>query len=114
MKYLDYDLLVSLHVAIMRDFMREDYYGVLNRGLLESALSRPKQAASYENANLLRQAAYLFQGILMNHGFVQGNKRTAYFSLEWFLSNNGGFEVRATDEEIINIRRKIMKEGPQH
>ncbi len=103
MKYLDYQTLLGLHITMMRDLMGEPYYGVLNKGLLESALSRPMQAANYESADMFQQAAYLFQGLLMNHGFVQGNKRSAYLSLEWFLSNNGGYKIKASDDEIVDF-----------
>ena len=37
----------------------------------------------------------------MNHGFRQGNKRTAYAMLEWFLSVNSLGAIVATDHEIV-------------
>ena len=101
MRYLDYEALIALHVHLMRDVMREEYYGVLNEGLLRSALARPQQAAAYEQAGGLRQAAYLFQGILMNHGFAQGNKRTAFLALGWFVSMNELGEITASQAEKI-------------
>ncbi|MBI4579292.1 MAG: type II toxin-antitoxin system death-on-curing family toxin [Planctomycetes bacterium] len=85
----------------MRDKMREAYYGVSNEGLLRSALARSQHAARYENADGLKQAAYLFHGLLMDHGFVQGNKRTAYLALEWFLHVNGPGSLQTADENII-------------
>lgn len=87
----------------MRDLMEEEYFGVLNAGLLQSALDRPKNAAEFEDAAPIRQAAYLFQGLLMNHGFVQGNKRTAYLALEWFLNANGIGEISATHEAVVEF-----------
>ena len=101
MRYLTYEELIALHTVLMRDKMRETYYGVLNEGLLRSALARPRNAAQYENAERLEQAAYLFHGLLMNHGFVQGNKRTAYLALEWFLEMNSLGSIGASDEDII-------------
>lgn len=101
MRYLTYEELIALHTVLMRDKMRETYYGVLNEGLLRSALARPRNAAQYENAEGLEQAAYLFHGLLMNHGFVQGNKRTAYLALEWFLEMNSLGSIGASDEDII-------------
>jgi prophage maintenance system killer protein len=83
--YPGYDFLLELHVYLMRDAWHEVYYGPTRPELLQSALARPRQAAYYEEADGIRQAAYLFHGILMNHGFAQGNKRTAYALLEWFL-----------------------------
>ena len=101
MRYLTYDELLALHAVLMRDKMQETYYGTLNESLLRSALARPQNAAHYENADGLTQAAYLFHGLLMNHGFIQGNKRTAYLALEWFLQMNALGEMVACDDEII-------------
>jgi death-on-curing protein len=39
----------------------------------------------------------------MNHGFVQGNKRTAYAMLEWFLRENSLGSLLATDESIVEF-----------
>jgi len=101
MEYLTYEELIALHIAMMRDKMQETYYGVLNESLLRSALSRPENAAHYEQADGIKQAGYLFQGLLMNHGFAQGNKRSAYLALEWFLERNSLGAIVASDESII-------------
>jgi death-on-curing protein len=45
--------------------------------LIESVLARPQQAAAYENADLIRQAATLYFGLVKNHPWVGGNKRTS-------------------------------------
>lgn len=103
MQYLDYAHLIRLHIQIMRDVMNETYYGVLNAGLLQSALARPMQAAQYEGASPLRHAAYLFQGLLMNHGFAQGNKRTAYLAMRWFLDANRLGELVASHDEKVEL-----------
>jgi death-on-curing protein len=52
-------------------------------------LSRPQWAAHYENADIVTQAARLTTGIARAHGFVDGNKRTAYAALLVFLGLNG-------------------------
>lgn len=103
MIYLTYEGLLALHVSLMRDVMGETFYGVLYEGLLRSALARPRHAAQYENASPLRQAAYLFHGLLMNHGFAQGNKRSAYTAMEWFIRKNGLGAVTATNREVIDM-----------
>jgi death-on-curing protein len=87
----------------MRDVWHESYYGPQRPELLQSALARPRQAACYEGADGIRHAAYLFQGLLMNHGFAQGNKRTAYANLEWFLWQNQLGALQARDEELITF-----------
>lgn len=57
--------------------------------LLESALACPRNAASYEGANLIQQAATLLYGLVKNHPFRDGNKRTAYIVTKAFLVANG-------------------------
>lgn len=60
--------------------------GVRDRGLLESALYRP-QSGYYES--LEEMAAALFESLLINHPFVDGNKRVAFFATDVFLRLNG-------------------------
>ena len=55
-------------------------------GLLESALYRP-QTGHY--ADLAEMAAALFESLIMNHPFVDGNKRVAFFATDVFLRLNG-------------------------
>ena len=65
-----------LHLRLMQK-VGETRFGVFDRDLIESALARPQQAAFYENADLVRQAATLCYGLIKNHPLVGGNKRTA-------------------------------------
>jgi death-on-curing protein len=102
-KYPTYEFLLELHTYLMRDVWAEQYYGPHRPELLQSALARPQQAAAYAEADGLLQSAYLFHGLLMNHGFVQGNKRTAYAMLEWFLHANNIAAINAPDDEIVKF-----------
>lgn len=73
--------------------------GVRDLGLLESALTRPKNLEAYEpDADIARLAASLGFGIAKNHPFVDGNKRTALASTRTFLLLNG-YTLRATQEK---------------
>lgn len=60
--------------------------GVLDKGLLESALARPR---SGYYRTLSEQAAALMQSLAMNHPFVDGNKRVAFALTAVFLRLNG-------------------------
>ena len=60
--------------------------GVRDRGLLESALYRPKTGYY---ADLIEMAAALFESLMNNYPFVDGNKRVAFFSTDVFLRLNG-------------------------
>jgi len=56
---------------------------------LDSAIQRPRTAAYYEDADLIRQAALLAVGISQPQAFIDGNKRTAFGVLDVFLRLNG-------------------------
>jgi death-on-curing protein len=58
-------------------------------GLLQSALVRPLNRASYGEPDIAELAALYAIAIARNHPFVDGNKRTAYVALETFLVLNG-------------------------
>src|SRR5215216_6482027 len=72
--------------------------GVRDPGMLSSALARPKNAFAYSKPKPdlpPLAAAYAF-GIIKNHPFVDGNKRTAYVLCRTFLKLNGQ-DINATD-----------------
>ena len=89
----------------MRD-IGETRYGIDHRDLVEFALARPRQAATYENADLVRQAATLYFGFIKNHPWLDGNKRTATVSVDAFLMLNG-YEIKATVNETIEFVLEI-------
>jgi death-on-curing protein len=74
--------------------------GVRDRGLLDSALARPKNLFAYaERALTMAELAAAYAvGISSNHPFVDGNKRTAMQVAFVFLDFNG-FPVTASQEE---------------
>src|ERR1043165_206141 len=78
-------------------------FGVRDAGLLESALARPKNIAAYEpDADVAQLAAAYAGGVIKNHPFIDGNKRTGYVVMEMFLILNG-FELEATQMEKYPI-----------
>jgi len=73
--------------------------GVRDLGLLESALARPRNAASYEsNAAIPPLAALYALGVIRDYPFIDGNKRVGLVLLKLLLALNG-FELRASDEQ---------------
>jgi death-on-curing protein len=63
--------------------------GLRDVGLLESALARPRQIFAYSNCDLVQLAAAYVTGIVRNHPFVDGNKRTGFMTGYVFLERNG-------------------------
>lgn len=68
--------------------------------LLESAMARSQNLASYGEPDVAELAAAYAFGIARNHPFVDGNKRTAAVVSETFLALNG-YRLDATDAELV-------------
>jgi len=77
--------------------------GIRNAGLLDTALARPRNISAYgPEADIARLAASYAFGIIKNHPFVDGNKRTGYVVMETFLVLNG-FRLSADEDEKYPI-----------
>ena len=109
--YLTYLDAVENHFDLM-SFYGEERKGIFERNLIESALARPKQAAVYESADVIRQAATLCFGLIKNHPWLGGNKRTATHLTEIFLELNGyklNFELVEIVEFCLNVESDAWK-----
>ncbi|MBW4560529.1 MAG: type II toxin-antitoxin system death-on-curing family toxin [Mojavia pulchra JT2-VF2] len=98
--------------------------GIRDLGGLESALAQPRMTFSGEDLypTVIDKAAALGFSIIMNHPFIDGNKRTGHAAMETFLILNG-IEISASvdeQEQIIlvvasgNLRREAFGEWLQH
>ncbi|MGB8261595.1 MAG: type II toxin-antitoxin system death-on-curing family toxin [Terracidiphilus sp.] len=75
--------------------------GVRDLAVVDSALARPLNLVAYEKPDAARlAAAYAFR-LCGNHGFLDGNKRTAWVVAETFLDLNG-YAVDAPDEAVVS------------
>jgi len=92
--YITLDEALRIHELLIKEF--GGALGVRDLGLIESALLRP-QTGYY--ADLIEEAAALWESLAMNHGFVDGNKRVAYACVELFLQLNGA-DIAASNGEI--------------
>lgn len=102
--FLTLEEVLELHAELIRRFGGGG--GVRDRGLLESALARPR-TGYYETLSL--QAAALLQSLCQNHAFVDGNKRVAFAATTIFLRVNGQRLVcTADDGEAFLIERAIV------
>ena len=64
--------------------------GVRDLGAVEAALARPRNLAAYGAPDLADLAAAYAFALARSHGFVDGNKRTAWVVARVFLADNGG------------------------
>ncbi len=79
--------------------------GIRDEGLLEGALARPLNLASYGDPDLAEIAAMYAIGIARNHPFVDGNKRTAFACMVTFIWLNGGdFAPTEVDATVMTLR----------
>lgn len=70
---------------------------------MKSALARPKMAAFFETADPIRQGATLLRGLVENHPFHDGNKRTAWVAMRAFMILNGWAVTGSEDERFTLI-----------
>jgi death-on-curing protein len=96
--WIDLEVVLAIHDEQLAEHGGQP--GVRDRGLLESALSRPQNQFAYGEHALPRLAAGYAFGISRNHPFLDGNKRTSLVVAELFLVLNG-FELTATDAECV-------------
>jgi len=83
------DYLTAAEVLAMHADQIDRYggsHGVRDHGVLEAALYRP-QTGYY--ADLIEEAAALWESLAQNHPFIDGNKRTAFSATYTFLAING-------------------------
>ena len=76
--------------------------GVRDAGLLESALSRPRNLAHYGAPDMCELAASYAFALAKNHPVIGGNKRTAFVATELFLLLNG-WRLTAPDADCVMV-----------
>ena len=95
-------------IAIYNDLMEQTggVKGIRDINLLESALARPQNYLQYQqDEDVFQIAAEYAYGIIRNHPFVDGNKRTAFGVAVVFLYLNG-FDV---NKEIQNEQELLVQ-----
>ena len=94
--------ILPLHARLIREFGGLE--GLRDVNLLESALRRPIDKWNYQKPepDLPELAAAYIWGIVRNHPFVDGNKRTGYVVLRSFLMMNG-CDLSATQDEKYEV-----------
>ena len=88
--------------------------GVRDKGAVESALARPQNLDVYAGADAAALAAAYAYGLARNHGFADGNKRTAWVVARLFLADNG---YRLKFDPVmfaIEMHHRLSDVGPDH
>ena len=84
--------------------------GVRDPGLLTSALARPRHLAEYGDPHVFELAAAYAWGIIRNHPFFDGNKRTAFLAAYVFLERHGQV-LRAREAEVVAAVVSLAADG---
>jgi len=88
----------ALHEQLLAEFGGAS--GIRDEGLLVSALARPPKLFAYGKATHFAMAAAYCHGIVKNHPFVDGNKRTGFAVTVLFLELNGHV-FRASEADAV-------------
>ncbi len=93
---------LSLHKQSIQDYGGSD--GIRDLGLLESAIARPFQTFSKTDLypTVLEKAAALAESLIINHPFVDGNKRTGLLCMVGFLILNN-YKMTARPEDLYQF-----------
>jgi len=103
-QFLSLDEARAIHERLIEKF--DGSPGIRDLGLLESALFRP-QTGYY--ADLAQMSAALFESLISNHAFVDGNKRAAFFISDVFLRLNGWKLSVDSDDGYVFIVGSLEK-----
>ena len=79
-------------------------HGIRDIGLLESAIAQPEASfgGQYLHADIFQMAAAYIYHLVMNHPFVDGNKRVGLEAALIFLEINNE-NLSASDEELVDL-----------
>lgn len=90
---------LAVHDALLARF--GGLQGIRDAGLLESALNRPMQLFRYAEPTLVDLASVYAEGIVKNHPFLDGNKRTGLMAAALFLECNGWIFEPSEEEAVL-------------
>ena len=111
MKYLTPQNVIQIHFEIIEETGGSQ--GLRDLGLLESAVLRPQATFGGKDLypTLILKVAALVHSLLLNHVFVNGNKRTATVSMIEFLILNGK-KFEAKNKEIVKFALWVENKKP--
>ena len=106
--YVSLQQVLELHGLLTRRFGGSS--GLRDRGALEAAVARPQMTFGGEDLypDVEAKAAAVFHPLVMNHPFVDGNKRKGAAVAELFLSLNG-VDLTAEDEELVHVTLAVAR-----
>ena len=103
-RWVGFDAIQAIHERQLDEHGGAD--GIRDLGVIESALARPINMASYAVPDAADLAAAYAFGLAKNHGFVDGNKRTAWVAARLFLADND-FRIEFEPRDAIQTMEAV-------
>ena len=94
----------AIHAGLVERF--GGLAGLRDEALLDSSLHRPLQLSTYGKPDMFDLAAAYAGGIVRNHPFFDGNKRTGFMIAYVFLESNG-LSFGASEESVVSHTRAL-------
>lgn len=107
--YISFEYVIEVHDHLIREYGGAS--GILNEGLLRSALEMPKTRFSGKDLHRTvfdKTAAYLFH-LIKNHAFLDGNKRTSSMCAMMFFESNFKGDFSISDDEYQKLILDVAK-----
>lgn len=103
--YLTVAEVIAIHHHQIEEY--DGIHGIRNQGALEAAVFRPQ--TGYYN-DLSEEAAAMFESLVNNHAFLDGNKRVGFAAVHTFLLVNG-FDLDVTSKAAFEFMIRTMEAG---
>lgn len=103
-EFLSVDDVIAIH-AFLSDAP------VIDAGKLEGAVMRPQSTYDgvFLHSSIFEQASVLLHGLCQAHGFLDGNKRTAWISMVTFLEINGLHLVDIRSDVVVTVMERVAE-----
>jgi death-on-curing protein len=105
--WLRKDLVLAVHERLLAEHGGSS--GIRDEGLLDSALGRAQNLFAYGNETIFELGSAYACGIIKNHPFIDGNKRTGFMAAYLFLARNG-YELTAAESDVV-LKTLSVAEG---
>jgi death-on-curing protein len=102
-QWIDLSVVLAIHEQQIAE--HGGSLGIRDLGMIESALGRPQNLLIYNDPDIFDLAAAYAYGLAQNHGFIDGNKRTAYVVTRLFLILNSYDIIASAVDKVITFEK---------